>query len=239
MDKNNIAFIPARKGSQRLKYKNLALIDKKPMIYYAINSAIKSKKFSKIVLNSDDLIYKKIADRYKIDFYLRPLKLGGNNIKSDDVVLDFINKFPGYKNVCWVNPIAPLQTSNDIINTINYYNKNKLDSLITVESKQVHSIYEHKPINFKTKSKFEQTQNLKPIKNFIYTLMMWRVKTFKKFYNKNKFAFFCGKFDTFPLESYKSTIVKNKSDLLFAEKIIKFRNLQNNIKIKYDKILKK
>ncbi len=236
---NNIAFIPARKGSQRLKYKNLALIDKKPMIYYAIDSAIKSKKFSKIVLNSDDSIYKKIADRYKIDFYLRPSKLGGNNIKSDDVVFDFINKYPGYKNVCWVNPIAPLQTSTDIVNTINYFNKKKLDSLITVESKQVHSIYCNIPVNFKTQSKFEQTQNLKPIKNFIYTLMMWKIKTFKSAYNKNKFAFFCGKFDTFPLESYKSTIVKNKNDLLFAEKIIKFRNSQDTKKIKYDNILYK
>ena len=39
------AMIAARIGSQRLKYKNLALIDKKPMIYYAIKAAKKSKLF--------------------------------------------------------------------------------------------------------------------------------------------------------------------------------------------------
>ena len=53
-----IAFIPARIGSQRLKHKNLALINGKPLIAYAIDAAKKSKKFSK----------KRIELRFKIYF---------------------------------------------------------------------------------------------------------------------------------------------------------------------------
>ena len=53
----------ARIGSTRLKYKNLALINNKPLIYYAINAAKKSKNLDKIVLNSDDIIFKSIAER--------------------------------------------------------------------------------------------------------------------------------------------------------------------------------
>jgi len=45
---NIVAMIPARSGSQRLKNKNLALIGNKPLIYYAINAAKKSKAFNKI-----------------------------------------------------------------------------------------------------------------------------------------------------------------------------------------------
>ena len=56
----SIAFIPARIGSQRLKYKNLALINGKPLIAYAIDAAKKSKKFSKIVLKKNYLDWKDI-----------------------------------------------------------------------------------------------------------------------------------------------------------------------------------
>ncbi len=234
----SIAFIPARIGSQRLKYKNLALINGKPLIAYAIDAAKKSKKFSKIVLNSDHEIFKKIAERYKIDFYLRPKKLGKNNIKSDDVLYDFIKHYPNYEYVCWVNPIAPLLTSLDISEILNYFKKHKLDSLITVENKKVHCLKEKIPINYIVKSKFEQTQNLIPIKTFVYSLMMWKVNTFINSYKKKKFGFFCGKFGTYALNPEKNVIIKTKSDLFLAEKILKLRNNDTNLKIKYDKVLK-
>ena len=35
-------MIPARKGSQRFKLKNLALLDGKPLIQYTIDSAVNS-----------------------------------------------------------------------------------------------------------------------------------------------------------------------------------------------------
>ena len=71
MNNKIIAMIPARIGSTRLKFKNLSLINRKPMIYYAINSAKKSKIFHNICLNSDHVIFKEIANRYNVNFYLR------------------------------------------------------------------------------------------------------------------------------------------------------------------------
>ena len=118
-------MIPARIGSERLKYKNLALINKKPLIYYSINAAKKSKVFQNIILNSDDKIFKKIADRYKINFYLRPKKIGSSKTKSDDVVYDFIKNFPNFDIIVWVNPIAPLIDYKDIKNVINFFDKKK------------------------------------------------------------------------------------------------------------------
>ena len=46
-----VAMIPARMGSERLKEKNLALIDGKPMIYYAIIAAKDSGLISRIIIN--------------------------------------------------------------------------------------------------------------------------------------------------------------------------------------------
>ena len=238
MKKSIIAMIPARIGSTRLKYKNLALIDQKPLIYYAINAAKKSKIFDKIVLNSDHEIFRIITKRYKIDFFLRNKNLGGNNIRSDDIVFNFMENFQS--NICcWINPIAPLQTSDDIKNTFKFFTDNKLDSLITTELKKVHGLYKESPINYNIKKKFEQTQNLEEIRLFNYTIMMWNCNSFVKNYKNNKYAFFCGKFDTYDLDKFSSLIVKNVKDLNLISEIIINRKSKNNYKVDYDEILKK
>ena len=84
------AMIPARFGSQRLRLKNLALIQGKPLIYYAIQAAKKTNCFDKIIINSDHKIFSHIAKRYKVGFYKRPKQLGSSNTQSDDIVNDFI-----------------------------------------------------------------------------------------------------------------------------------------------------
>ena len=137
-------MIPARIGSQRLKMKNLALLNNKPLIYYALNAAKKTKIFDKIILNSDHKIFKKIAKRYKVDFYLRPKKFGTSKSKSDEVVYDFLQKFPKQDILVWVNPIAPLQKYEEIRKVVNYFKRKKIDSLITTSYNQVHSIYKKK-----------------------------------------------------------------------------------------------
>ena len=122
------AMIPARIGSTRLKMKNLAMLDGKPLIYYAIKAAKEANIFDKIIINSDSEIFKEIADRYDVEFYLRPKSLGSSETKSDEVVADFINN-----NTCdiivWVNPIAPLQTGKEIKSIVEYFLDKNLETL--------------------------------------------------------------------------------------------------------------
>jgi len=235
--KNIYAMIPARIGSQRLKYKNLALINGKPMIYYAIESAKKSKLFKKIILNSDHPIFEKIAKRYNIEFYLRPRKLGSSNIKSDDVVSDFIHKYNELETLVWVNSIAPFQTGLDIKNCIKFFFKNKYDSLITTTPFQLHGLYNGKPINFNKNKKFAKTQDLKKIEIFLYSIMMWNAKSFIKSYAKNKFGITCGKFGTFPISQDKSILIKHPEDLRMANYYMS-NKLNKKFKIKYDHLMR-
>ncbi len=104
-----------------------------------LEPAKKSKIFDKIVLNSDSDLFRPISKRYNIDFYLRPKRMGNSQIKSDDVVNDFIEKYPNFDIAVWVNPIAPLQDEHDLKKIVRYFLKKKLDSLITTEKKQVHT----------------------------------------------------------------------------------------------------
>ena len=52
-----IRMIPARIGSQRLKQKNLALIEGKPVLAWGFESAINSKIFDQIIINGDNIIF--------------------------------------------------------------------------------------------------------------------------------------------------------------------------------------
>ncbi len=214
------AMIPARIGSKRLKKKNLALLNGKPLISYSISAAKKAKVFNKIIINSDSKKFKKFSKKYNVDFYLRPKKLGKSNIKSDEVVLDFLNKFSC--DICvWVNPISPLQTGEEIKKIVNFFIKNKLNSLITVEDKKVHSIYKNKPINFRLNEKFKQTQDMIPIRQFVYSIMMWTKKSFIKSMKLRGNAILHKKIGYFSVGKNSSLIVKTKEDIELIEQVIK------------------
>ena len=115
------AMIPVRARSTRLKMKNLALIDSKPMMGYAINAAKYSNVFNRIIVNSENEKFSVIAGEYGAEFYQRPSKLGSSKAKSDEVVSDFINNYKKANIVAWVNPIAPFQTADEINKIINYF----------------------------------------------------------------------------------------------------------------------
>ena len=223
------AMIPARIGSQRLKLKNLVLINNKPLIQYVIEAAKKSKIFDEIYLNSDDNIFNKIAKKNNIKFYKRPKKLGSSNTKSDDVVFDFINKFP-CDVIVWVNPIAPLQTAKEISKVVKFFNHKKFNSLITTNEEKKHAIYNDRTLNFKKNKRFAKTQDLKPIELMVYSLMMWRSETFIKSYKKNKRAILHGKLGFYPVNKFSGIIIKNRLDLEIVTTIINSSNLKKKIK---------
>jgi CMP-N-acetylneuraminic acid synthetase len=224
MSEQTIAMIPARIGSTRLKMKNLALIAGKPMIAYAIEAAKQAGCFSRIVLNGDHAVFASIAERYGIDFYLRPEALGSSDTKSDHVVKDFMQAHPA-DVVAWVNPTSPLQTGEEITSVISYFREHNCDSLFTVEDRQVHGIYQSQALNYQTSSVFAQTQELTPIQCFVYSIMMWRTEPFLAGMAKNGFAFFTGNVGFCPVSRLAALVVKNSDDLRLADYILKAREM--------------
>ena len=87
----NIVVIPARKGSQRVRNKNIRLMAGKPLIWHTINYAKKYIKNSKIIVSTDCKEVKKIAKKFYLDIYDRPVKLASSKSSMYDV-LDDINK---------------------------------------------------------------------------------------------------------------------------------------------------
>lgn len=232
--KKILAMIPARRGSVRLKQKNLALLDGKPLISYAIDAAKKSNIFSRIVVNSEDKVFADIAKRSGIDFYQRPEHLATSEAKSDEVVDDFMTN-----NACdivvWVNPTSPLQPSEEIRQTVEYFLKEGLDSLITTKDEQVHCIFEGKPLNFTQDELFARTQDLEAVQPFVYSIMMWRTKSFQKEFKNKGCALLCGKFGTYSVGKLSSIIIKREEDLRFAEYVLTGMKAKGDYILKYDK----
>lgn len=225
-------MIPARHGSQRLKLKNLASLGGKPLISYIINSAKEAKLFDKIVLNSDSEIFSKIAKKNGIDFYLRPKKLGSSKIKSDDVVNDFCKKFKS-DIIVWLNPICPFQTAKEIRNVVNYFVREKCNSLITCSKIQTHCVYKNKPINYEKKSKFARTQDISPIMSLNYSLMMWKTSSFINAIKNKRGAILHGKTSYYEVGKASSIMIKTKEDLIFAEAYLKAMVSNENRNVKY------
>jgi CMP-N-acetylneuraminic acid synthetase len=229
------AMIPARMGSTRLKMKNLALLNGKPMISYAINAAKESKVFNNIFVNSENSKFLEISDRYGVDFYHRSDSLGSSETKSDDVVYDFMKNNPGDITV-WVNSTSPLQTGDEIKRIVNYFIENKLDSLITVRDEQVHCLLGGEPMNYNITEQFAQTQDLKPVSRFVYSVMMWRNNTFIDKMEKNGSALFCGKTGYFSVSKETSIIVKTEEDFYLIDNILKGREQNKDWNLTYDDI---
>jgi len=209
------AMIPARIGSTRLRLKNLALLNGKPLIAYSILAAQQAGVFDRVVINSDSHVFRSIADRYGVEFYKRPEHLGSSTTKSDDVVLDFMQNLSS-EVVVWVNPISPLQTGEEIRRVVEFFKKENLDSLITVRDEQVHCIYQGNPVNFEKTAKFSQTQELEPVQPFVYSVMMWRTESFLKSMKLQGHALLSGKVGYYPVNKLSSIIIKTDQDLKLA-----------------------
>jgi pseudaminic acid cytidylyltransferase len=108
----NIAIIPARKNSRRIKNKNIINFCGKPIIYYSLKAAKKSKLFDKIIVTTDCKKIKKLSYYYGADLVInRKEKLAKNNIGIINVIKDSIkilandNINPDY--VCCIFPASP------------------------------------------------------------------------------------------------------------------------------------
>lgn len=234
---NIIAMIPARIGSTRLAMKNLALLKGKPLIYYAIQAAKDAGIFDRIVVNSEDVLFGRIARRYKVEFYERSPELATSSTKSDFVVYDFMKNNP-CDVIVWVNPTSPLQTGEELRRVVDYFLKGNIDSLITVKDEQVHCVHKGKPINFKMEEIFAQTQDLVPVQTFVYSIMMWRTDVFAKAFEKNGHAFFCGKIGFYPVSKLSAIIIKKKEDLMLADYILKVSAHNKDYNVCYDRLVK-
>jgi CMP-N-acetylneuraminic acid synthetase len=119
-NKKIVGIILARSKSKRLPNKNELNLNGKPLFYWTLKAAKKSKYLDKIIVSTDS---KKIISYIKEESYtqiiIRPKNLRGDNVTSGKVILDIISKKKLLNNIIVVlQPTSPLRKSNDIDNAL-------------------------------------------------------------------------------------------------------------------------
>ena len=88
-----ICLIAARKNSKGVPKKNIRNFIGKPLISYAITSALKSKNFESVIGSTEDTRIAKIAESYGAEVpFMRPKKLAIDSTPMNDVISHAIKK---------------------------------------------------------------------------------------------------------------------------------------------------
>jgi len=126
-----LLIIPARGGSKRIKNKNIKKFKKKPIIYYTINSAVKSKLFNKIHVSTESNLIKKIVEKKKINIdFMRTKKLSNDKTPLFEVYKYVVTEYKkiGYvfDEIWSIMPCAPNLNAKDLKRISIFYKKLKI-----------------------------------------------------------------------------------------------------------------
>ena len=135
---NILCTICMRGNSKGVSNKNIKKINNKPLLFYTIDQAKKSKIFSDIVVSSDSSYILKLASKYKVDAcFQRPIKLAKDASPKIPAIRHLFfesEKFfkKTYNMIVDLDVTSPLRTHLDIINSIKKIIKDKADNLVSV-----------------------------------------------------------------------------------------------------------
>lgn len=220
-----IGEIPARFGSQRVKQKNLRLLNGYPMISYAINAAKKSKLLNEAYVNTESDILGRIAIENGVKFYKRNDFLASNEAQQEDFNYDFI-KNTNADVLVMINPVSPLIDENDIDQVIQFFLDDDYDTVITVEEVRQQAFCNGKAININPHEILQATQNISPIQLCAWSITVWKADTFMKSVEDNGYGAFAGKIGFFPMARQKCLKISYEEDFRLAELILKTRELE-------------
>ena len=125
-----VAIIPARYGSKRIKKKNVKNFNSKPMISWVLEKLVKSKIFDKIIVSSDSKRILSISKKYGADILIkRPANLSGDKIATQPVIKHALSELEKKYNfnanyACCVYPCNPFIEINDLKDGLSKLKKN-------------------------------------------------------------------------------------------------------------------
>jgi N-acylneuraminate cytidylyltransferase len=117
----NLAIVPARGGSKRLKDKNIAPLGALPLIYYSLTAIIDSQCFDKVVVTTDCQKIKKAIQifnknaKFKVCIHDRPSKFATDESSALEAVLEYLDqRLENPSKVGYFLPTCPLISFQDI-----------------------------------------------------------------------------------------------------------------------------
>lgn len=114
-----VAIIPARGGSKRIPRKNIKPFAGKPMIGYAIDAALESGQFDRVIVSTDDAEIAEIARARGAELpFLRPAALADDHTPTVPVIQHAIEACDelgwGITHACCIYPGVPFIRASDL-----------------------------------------------------------------------------------------------------------------------------
>ena len=125
-----LAIIPARGGSVGLKNKNMHTLNRRPLIFYTIQAAKKSKLIDRIIVTSDSTKILNFSKKNLVEVVKRPKKISGSKSTTHQAIMHCLNYLKKKENyipdiILILQPTSPLRNSNHISSAIKIFLKNK------------------------------------------------------------------------------------------------------------------
>lgn len=132
-----LAVIPARAGSKGVSGKNIKLLAGKPLIYYTILEAKKSKYLDRIVVSTDGKKIAALSEQVGVEVVMRPKKLATAKARTELAllhVLEMLKRREGYvpDAVVTLEPTSPMRSHQTIDCSIEAWIKTGADTVVTV-----------------------------------------------------------------------------------------------------------
>jgi len=221
-----VLHIPAREGSKRVPRKNLRDLNGKPMISYAIDSALKANvtEYNYVNTDSSEIIAYVNKAYPAMGIFKRDPALAGDKAQSDEFNADIIRNLRA-DTLVMINPVCPLIEAEDIKSAFKVYLENDCDTLISTTSTQMQTFCDGKPVNINVNEPLAPSQDNAIITILNWAITIWDAKMFLQRIESNGHAVWGNNMLFFDISHVKSVKISEEKDFEFAELLLNTRNL--------------
>ncbi len=232
------AMIPVLLGSTRIPDKNIILVDGKVLCSHTIDACKASGAFNSIYLNSEDVIFKSIAEKEGVIFHSRPQEWGGRACRqstksrncegkrcviNEHYLYHFMTIGTQAEYVCQVNSTSPLLKPETIKAFVNTLVEGKYDSLFAALEIRAESFFQGTPVSFSRKYK-SPSNEIEPISSVCWAIAGWRREAFIEAYDRDDSdedgPAFVGNLGMFPIDEREALDVDEWSTLEVVEQFL-------------------
>ena len=161
--KNYTFVVAVRKGSQRVKNKNIRKFGKSSLLEIKLRQIRRISKNAKILLSSDCPKSLKMGKKYKAMTDNREKKFCDNKIPMP-LVYKYLAKRVKTKFVCYLHVTSPFLKDKTLIKALKIFSKKnkKFDSVVTITNVKEYLWKKNKAINYNP-NKHPRSQDLKGV----------------------------------------------------------------------------
>lgn len=140
-----LGLIPARGGSKGIPRKNVRDIAGRPLIAWTIESALRSRYLTSVVVSTDDEEIAAVAKLYGAEIpFMRPSKLAMDDSPTIAVVRHALEVLRNFDAVVLLQPTSPLRSAEDIDACVDLARAASANAVVSVSEAESHPAWTFK-----------------------------------------------------------------------------------------------